>query len=191
MLHGVGTESYIKRYYPYGKFMSHILGYISSNGTATYGVEEYFDTLLKGVDGHIEGAASSMIGQLGANDVTIKNAENGYDIYLTIDPVIQTQAEKVIGKYRDNFRADSVSILVYDPFSGQVLASANAPDYDPNHYNDIYRLKPLHPDQAPLVDNITFLDFPIYIQTGGETRLATRFERQDPTLPKFVANNAL
>ncbi|AKH32382.1 Stage V sporulation protein D [candidate division SR1 bacterium Aalborg_AAW-1] len=191
LLHGIGTESYNKRYYPYGKFMSHILGYMSNNGDATYGVEEYFDDLLKGIDGSIEGTASSMIGQLGANDVKIKNAENGYDVYLTIDPVIQTQAEKIIGQYRDRFRADSVSMLVYDPFSGHVLASANAPDFDPNHYNDIYTLKALQPSQAQLVDNPTFLDFPIYIQTGGETRLATRVERQDTTIAKYVANNPL
>ncbi len=191
LLHGIGTESYTKRYYPYGTFMSHILGYMSSNGIATYGVEEYFDNILKWIDGSIEWAASSVIGQLWANDVKIKNAENGYDVYLTIDPVIQTQAEKIIGKYRDAFRADSISILVYDPFSGQVLASANAPDFDPNHYNDVYTLKPLHPDQAQIVDNITFLDFPVYIQTGGEMRLATSSERQDSTIAKYVANNPL
>jgi cell division protein FtsI/penicillin-binding protein 2 len=82
-------------------------------------------------------------------------------------------------------------MLVYDPFSGHVLASANAPDFDPNHYNDIYTLKALQPSQAQLVDNPTFLDFPIYIQTGGETRLATRAERQDTTIAKYVANNPL
>ena len=191
LLHGIGTESYNKRYYPYKNFMSHILWYMSSNGTATYGIEEYFDNILKWIDGSIEGIASSMIGQLGANDVKIKNAKNGYDVYLTIDPVIQTQAEKIIWKYRDRFRADSVSILVYDPFSGHVLASANAPDFNPNHYNDVYKLKPLNPEQAQIVDNITFLDFPVYIQTGWETKLATIAERKDTSIAKFVANNPL
>lgn len=191
LLHGIGTEAYAKRYYPYWNFMSHLLGYMSSNGTATYGVEEYFDDILKWVDGSIEGTASSMIGQLWANDVKIKNAENGYDVYLTIDPVIQTQAEKIIWQYRDQFRADSVSILVYDPYSGHVLASANAPDFDPNNYNEIYTLKPLDPEQAQIVDNITFLDFPVYIQTGWEVRLATTSERQDNTIAKYIANNPL
>lgn len=191
LLHGIGTESYTKRYYPYGNFMSHILWYMSNNGQATYGIEEYFDDILKGIDGSIEWTASSMIGQLWANDVKIKNAENGYDVYLTIDPVIQTQAEKLIWQYRDRYRADSISMIVYDPFSGHVLASANAPDFNPNHYNDVYTLKPLHPDQAQIVDNITFLDFPIYIQTWWEMRVATSTERQDTTLPKYVANNPL
>lgn len=121
----------------------------------------------------------------------IENVENGLDIYLTIDPVIQKQVENIIRRYREAFVADSVSILVYDPYSGHVLASANAPDFDPNNYNDIYRLQPLSPDQAQLVDNLTYLDFPIYIKTGGETRLATIVERSDTTLEKYVANNPL
>jgi cell division protein FtsI/penicillin-binding protein 2 len=191
LLHGLWTESYVKRYYPYGKFMSHILWYISNNGQATYGIEEYFDDVLKGKDWKIEWRSSSSIWQLWANDIKIENVKNGYDVYLTIDPVIQKQVEKIITKYRDAFRADSVSILVYDPFTGHVIASANAPDFDPNHYNDSYTIKPLSPEQWYIVDNQTFLDFPVYIKTWWETRLATRLERVDPTIPKYVANNPL
>ena len=191
LLHGLGTESFVKRYYPYGKFMSHILWYISNNGTATYGIEEYFDAILKWTDGKIEWRSSSSIGQLWANDIKIENVKDGYDVYLTIDPVVQKQAEKIISKYRDTFRADSVSILIYDPFSGHILASANAPDFDPNNYNDSYTIKPLSPEQWYIVDNETFLDFPVYIKTWWETRLATRLERIDTTIPKYVANNPL
>ena len=191
LLHGLGTESFVKRYYPYGKFMSHILGYMSNNGTATYGIEEYFDDILRGTDWKIEWRSSSSIGQLWANDIKIENVKDGYDVYLTIDPVVQKQAEKIITKYRDAFRADSVSILVYDPFSWHVLASANAPDFDPNHYNDSYTIKPMSPEQWYIVDNETFLDFPVYIKTWWETRLATRLERIDVSIPKYVANNPL
>lgn len=191
LLHGLGTESFVKRYYPYGRFMSHVLWYISNNGQATYGIEEYFDDILRWKDGKIEGRSSSSIWQLWANDITIEDVKDGYDVYLTIDPVIQKQSEKIINKYRDAFRADSVSILVYDPFSGHVIASANAPDFDPNNYNDSYTIKPLSPEQWYIVDNETFLDFPVYVKTWWETRLATRMERIDPTIPKYVANNPL
>jgi hypothetical protein len=54
---------------------------------------------------------------------------------------------------------------VYDPFTGHVIASANAPDFDPNHYNDSYTIQPLAPEQGYIVDNQTFLDFPVYIKT--------------------------
>ncbi len=191
LLYGIGTESYVKRYYPYETFMSHILGYLWQWGEATYGVEEYFDSVLKWENGSIEGVSSSSIGELWANDIKIKNVKNGYDVFLTIDPVIQTQAEQLINKYREQFRADSVSVLVYDPYSGQVLASANAPYFDPNRYSDVYKLEPLRPDQAIITDNITYLDFPIYIKTGGETRVATIDERRDTSLEKFVMADPL
>lgn len=191
LLHGLGTESYTKRYYPYGRFMSHILWYVANNGVATYGIEEYFDDVLKGRDGTIEWQSSTSIWQLWANDIKIENVKNGYDVYLTIDPVIQKQVEKIITKYRNEFKADSASILVYEPLSGHVIASANAPDFDPNNYNDSYTIKPMAPEQWYIVDNETFLDFPVYVKTGWNTRLATSTERVDVTIPKYVANNPL
>jgi cell division protein FtsI/penicillin-binding protein 2 len=72
-----------------------------------------------------------------------------------------------------------------------VIASANAPDFDPNHYNDIYTIKPLTEEQWYIVDNETYLDFPVYVKTWWETRLATRQERSETLLPKYVANNPL
>lgn len=191
LLHGLWTESYTKRYYPYSSFMSHILGYLSSDGLAHYWLEEYFDDILKWVNGKLEWRASSSIGQIWANDFTFKNVENWYDLYLTIDPVIQKQVEEVSTRYREQFRADSVAVLVYDPRSGHVIASANAPSFDPNNFNDVYQLKPLSPDQAYLIDDPTHIDFPIYIQTGWETRVATSSERLDTNLPKYVSNNPL
>lgn len=191
LLHAVGTESYVKRYYPYRSFMSHIIGYLWAGGMPYYGVEEYFDNILKGVDGRIEWRSSAWMGQVWANDFTIKNVKDGYDVYLTIDPVIQRQIESISMKYRERFRADSISVLVYNPWSGQVIASANAPFFDPNKYNEVYELKPLAPEQRYLLDDTSHVDFPVYIQTWWETRLATSFEREDPSLPKYVTANPL
>ncbi len=49
LLYGVILESYITRYYPYGSFMSNILGYVDGKGIAYYGIEEYFNNSLKGI----------------------------------------------------------------------------------------------------------------------------------------------
>ena len=48
VLYGLILESYTSRYYPYGDFMANILGYVDKNGKAYYGIEEYFDDILKG-----------------------------------------------------------------------------------------------------------------------------------------------
>jgi cell division protein FtsI/penicillin-binding protein 2 len=191
LLHGVWTESYIQRYYPYKNFMSHVIGYFTKDGAAHYGIEEYFDDILKWVDWKLEWRSSSSIGQIGANDFTFKNVKNGYDVYLTIDPVIQKQVENIANKYREQFRADSVAVLVYDPRSWHIVSSANAPSFNPNTFNDIYQLKPLSPEQAYLINDTSYIDFPIYVKTWWETRLAISSERLDTTLPKYISNNPL
>ncbi|MEI7558649.1 MAG: hypothetical protein WCJ45_07880 [bacterium] len=53
LLHGLGMESYIKRYYQYGSFLSNVMGFVDKNNTAFYGVEQYFDNILRGKDGKI------------------------------------------------------------------------------------------------------------------------------------------
>ncbi|MEI7919608.1 MAG: hypothetical protein WCH65_05425 [bacterium] len=53
LLHGLGMESYVKRYYQYGSFLSNVLGYVDKNNNAYYGIEQYFDDSLRGKDGKI------------------------------------------------------------------------------------------------------------------------------------------
>jgi cell division protein FtsI/penicillin-binding protein 2 len=79
--------------------------------------------------------------------------------------VIQKQVEIIADKYRTMFRADSVAILVYDPWSGHLVSSVNAPSFNPNTFNDVYQLKPLSPSQAYLINDSSYVDFPIYVKT--------------------------
>ena len=62
VLHGLILEPFVKRYYPYGDLLSNTLGYVDKNGVAYYGIEQYFDESLRGIDGKIVGRASSFIG---------------------------------------------------------------------------------------------------------------------------------
>jgi cell division protein FtsI/penicillin-binding protein 2 len=165
LLHGLGLESYPQRYYPFGSFMSHILGYVSKQKVAFYGVEQYFDEILAGNDGNMSSRSSKFLGQLGANDFSITQAKNGLDVYLTIDPMIQKETEKIVKKYYAAFRADSVSALVYDPYSGHIIASVNAPDFDPNNYNAVYDTQLLDETKRYILDDPTHVDMPVYIQT--------------------------
>jgi len=69
--------------------------------------------------------------------------QDGNDVYLTIDVGIQKRIETIIKPYYDSLKADSISVLVYDPMNGQIKASANYPTYNPNNYNDAFQLQPL------------------------------------------------
>jgi cell division protein FtsI/penicillin-binding protein 2 len=96
----------------------------------------------------------------------LDEAQDGNDVYLTIDIGIQKEAESIIKKYHDLLKDDSISVLVYDPFNGQVKASANYPSYNPNNYNDAFTLQALGPEYAYMVDDLSYTENPVYIQTG-------------------------
>jgi cell division protein FtsI/penicillin-binding protein 2 len=189
VLHGIILEPYSIRYYPRGEFMSNILGYLDKNGNAYYGIEQYFDDMLKGVDGKIKGRTSSFIGTVGANDFEVIDAKDGDDVYLTIDIGIQKEVETIAQQYLEQFKADAISVMVYDPNNGQVKASVNVPTFNPNNYNDAYILKPLGQENAHIVDDLTYIDVPVYIMSGGTYKLATITERQDITLQKYLPTN--
>ena len=189
LLHGLGMESYVKRYYQYGSFLSNVLGYVDKNNNAYYGIEQYFDDSLRGKDGKIVWRASAWIGPVWANEFEIDQVQDGNDIYLTIDIWIQKEAESIIQKYHNTLKDDSISVLVYDPLNGHVIADANYPSYNPNNYNDAYILQPLGPEYKFLIDDLSYIENPVYIQTWWEYRPATSYERIDTTIPKYVAKN--
>lgn len=189
ILHGLGLEPHVTRYYPYEGFLSDVLWFVDQHGQAFYGVEQYFDELLAGQDGEIQWRSSAWIGQVWANDFEIKNVKNGDDVYLTVDISIQKEMEAIVKRYQKRFKADSVSILVYDPFGWQIKASASYPSYNPNNYNKAYEFMPLSNENADLVDNETFVDIPIYIKTWWAYKLAKSYQRTDLTLPKYISQN--
>ena len=189
LLHGLWMESYVKRYYQYWTFLANVMGFVDKSNNAYYGVEQYFDSVLRWKDWKIVWRASAWIGPVWANEFELDEAQDGNDLYLTIDIGIQKEAESIIQRYHDLLQDDSISVLVYDPFNGQIKASANYPSYNPNNYNDAFTLQPLWPEYWYMIDDLSYIENPVYIQTGWEYRLATSYERTDTTIAKYVAKN--
>jgi cell division protein FtsI/penicillin-binding protein 2 len=94
--------------------------------------------------------------------VSIINPIDGGDVYLTIQPFIQKKVETLIAHYMGEFSADSISILIMDPFSGNIIASANAPTFNPNVPEESYALRPLTPEDSKIVDDDSHVDIPVY-----------------------------
>ncbi len=188
-LYGLWIEPYTKRYYPYNNFMSHVLWYINDDGKPYHGIEEYYHDILRWQNGKITWRSSAWVGQIGANDFEIDKVEHGQDIYLTVDPSIQRQVEQIAERFHKFFRADSLSVLVYDPYSGHIVSSVNYPNFNPNTYYEAYGLRPLTEFDEYVIDDNTHLDIPIYIKTGDRIRQAFSYERDDVTLPKYISNN--
>jgi len=132
---GISTEGQYYRFYPENTFLSHALGFVDAEGSGRYGLEEYYDGLLKGDGGVLKGVKDNM-GKI----VEVQQSEPGKagaDIALTIDRSIQYMAEQKLKNGIEKYGADGGSLLVMDPKTGGILAMASDPSYDPNKFNEV------------------------------------------------------
>lgn len=186
ILHWIVLESYMTRYYPYWNFMSNILWYVDKNWEAFYGIEKYFNEILKWIDWEITWRSSW---NMWGGDFEVINTKDGDDVVLTVDIGIQKEAEAVANKYLNSLKADSIAIMVYDPQAWEIKASASLPTYNPNNYDDAYTIIPLSPEYAYIIDDDTYNEVPVYIYSGWKYTKATSEERKDTSLKKFIAKN--
>lgn len=120
------------RTYPYGNFASHILGFVGSDNQGLNGIEATYDQELRGTAGRKIGAKK------GDNEMPFEyeqydEAQNGYDIVLTIDEVIQHYLEKYLEEAVDQYQLTGKAMgIVMNVNTGEILAMANKNDYDPN-----------------------------------------------------------
>lgn len=124
-----------KRFYPEGKTASQILGFVNFEGEGQYGIEGYFNNQLKGYGGEIL-AEKDIKGRLFNIGAKIE-PQDGSDYILTLDHNIQYKAEEIIEEAVEKYNADSGYIGIMNPSTGQILAMAGVPSYDPNMFNEV------------------------------------------------------
>ncbi|UUN26392.1 penicillin-binding protein 2 [Streptomyces sp. FIT100] len=131
VLAGVFQETSSKRVYPNGDLAAGILGYVNADGRGAGGLESMLDQELAGEDGEITYAQSGgrRVPTATAREVP---AVPGSDIELTIDRDIQWAAQQAIASQVEKSRADRGYVIVQNARTGEVLAMANAPGFDPN-----------------------------------------------------------
>ncbi len=186
IVHWIILEPNATRYYPYGEFMSNILWYVDKNWEAFYGIEKYFDNILKWIDWEITWRSSR---NMWWSDFEVINTKDWDDVILTIDIWIQKEIESIAKKYIEAFHADSLAVLVLDPKKWQVKASVSLPTYNPNNYNDAYTMIPLSPEYSYLIDSETYNEVPVYIYSWWKYIKTKSQERKDPTLKKYISKN--
>mgnify|MGYP001159625756 FL=1 len=126
-LRSITVKPVLLRTYPNGSLAGHILGLVLYNQTGYYGVEGYYDDIL---GGDTERVFVSIIPlDVGSEVQTDANA----DVYLTIDREIQFLAEQVLSESIQEYEAESGMMLVSDPTTGDILAIASVPGFDPNN----------------------------------------------------------
>lgn len=135
-LPGIDFAEESRRYYPKKNLASHILGIVGVDNIGLEGIEVTWEKELGGLDGRVvieHDAYGLEIPQ--AMHKYIPPVE-GHDLVLTIDETIQYIAERELDKLCQEHNPDRASIVVMDPHTGEILALANRPDFDPNNYND-------------------------------------------------------
>jgi cell division protein FtsI (penicillin-binding protein 3) len=129
---GIGADPVSKRIYPAGSVAGNVLGFVGADGSALAGTELSFDDELAGTDGKTtyERGAQGQIIPTGKQETT--PAVNGDDVVLTIDRDLQWKAQQVIAGAVEQWGATGGSAVAYKPSTGEVLALAEYPTYDPN-----------------------------------------------------------
>ncbi|RXT15000.1 PASTA domain-containing penicillin-binding protein [Ammoniphilus sp. CFH 90114] len=126
-----------KRYYPNDAFASHVIGYTDLDGKAIMGIEKLFNEELEGKEGSYTVLKDRKGFKLPDGIESFKPAQNGSNIYLTIDYQIQNYVEDALNKITQQYKTKGISVIVADPKTGEILAMANRPQFNPNQYKDI------------------------------------------------------
>nr|WP_156939889.1 stage V sporulation protein D [Clostridium lundense] len=130
---GVIVSADTKRYYPNNNFLAHVLGHTNSDGKGLTGVEMQYDKILSGKPGkRIAEMDNTRSRELPYVISEFTKPEDGKDVILTIDEMIQHFCEKAADQALSDNKAKAVSIIAMDPNSGEILAMVNKPDYNPN-----------------------------------------------------------
>lgn len=122
-----------KRYYPYEDVLAHVLGYVGIDNQGLSGLELKYDEYLTGKDGSIKYTSDGKGNRLKSSEAYEK-AQNGMDIYLTIDLDIQLALEKELANTFSKYNPEQALSVVMDPNTGEVLAMGSRPTFDANNY---------------------------------------------------------
>lgn len=149
-LPGIDFISDTKRYYPNGDFASYMLGYTKTkeeNGNNTIvgelGIEEYYNETLTGSTGFITYEKDRYGYKIANGREYIEPADDGDDIYLTVDNNIELFIENAVKKMSEDSEAEWTLMVVADAKSGAILGYSSTPSFDPNIRNMTSYIDPI------------------------------------------------
>src|SRR3989344_5067816 len=132
---GIGFDTYLTRFYPEGSTSAHLLGFISSDAYGSeagyFGLEGFYNGELKGKNGLLTQDKDAQGLPILIGTYKIKDAKPGKTLLLNVDRTIQHIVEENLRLGKEKYGAKSASAIVMDPKTGNVLALASFPNYDP------------------------------------------------------------
>ena len=131
---GVGMFYEPKRYYPQGQLAGQLIGFVGRDSEGLEGVELKYNDYIRGETGSSIAERDALGRRVLVQGVEGLHIPPGSDIHLTLDTSIQHMAEKELEASILKYRAKAGVAVVVEPFTGEVLALANYPSFDPNNY---------------------------------------------------------
>lgn len=132
-IQGVWFEEEYQRVYPYNSLACDIIGFTNSGNVGTWGIEEYYNDTLNGIDGRKYGYLNS------DSDIesVVQAAIDGNTIVSTIDTNVQRIVEKKIQEFQDTTGSANTAVIVMNPNNGEIYAMASYPFYNLNNPRDL------------------------------------------------------
>ncbi|MEG2633975.1 MAG: penicillin-binding transpeptidase domain-containing protein, partial [Oscillospiraceae bacterium] len=130
---GISFTEDSKRYYPYGNFLAQALGFVGTDNQGLSGLEAYYNEELSGTSGRILTAKNAVGGDMYYEYETRYEPESGNSLVLTVDEVIQHYLEKNLeAAVKEHHVQKQAAGIVMNVKTGEILAMAVKPDFDPN-----------------------------------------------------------
>lgn len=145
---GVGVTPVDVRHYPMGSLAAHVLGGCGRDGNGLEGMELKFDKTLRGQNGYLRATADAQHRPLSVAAEDYRTPEHGRHLVLTIDANIQLIAEQELAATCREYKAKRGEVVVMDPRSGEILALANYPTFNPQNLEDTATLPELRRNNA-------------------------------------------
>lgn len=133
-LPGIYVAEDNKRYYPYGSLAAHILGFTGIDSQGLTGLELKYDEYLQGISGHVSFLADARGRQMPGSTDRYEQPREGLSLQLTIDKHIQSIVEREMDQAMLQHQPQSMVAIAMDPNTGEVLAMASRPTYEPGNY---------------------------------------------------------
>jgi cell division protein FtsI (penicillin-binding protein 3) len=128
-IEGIGQLPASRRTYPQGEMAGQVIGVVGTDGEGLTGVEAGQQSVLAGEEGERRVVTDALGDPIKLE--TVKEARDGEDVQLTLDPVIQQEAERVLAKVGETYSPQGATAIVMDPETSEILAMANWPSVDP------------------------------------------------------------
>jgi len=129
-LPGIHLQKEAKRYYPNGSLAAHVLGFVGIDNTGQAGIEQFYNQKISGEAGKLFLERDSRGRVYQSFEVQAKPGQN---VVLTLDQMVQYRTEEALADAVQSSHAKSGTAIVLDPHTGEILALANAPTFDPNN----------------------------------------------------------